>query len=155
MVGLGNGRRSMKSPPLILAALVACVIVLGFNYWIASSRSVELQVVHLFRVYGHRQMSKAAGGQRHSLPVCRQPVPWVPSARANGLLTLHTNPSPKGPFPPAQHPVLCNCRVAGRTSLCFPVERSGQTAMSAGRGEPDTAHPWLSVHWRNHGSRGW
>lgn len=43
MMGLGNGRRSMKSPPLILAALVACVIVLGFNYWIASSRSVELQ----------------------------------------------------------------------------------------------------------------
>ncbi|XP_052582839.1 Golgi membrane protein 1 isoform X1 [Peromyscus californicus insignis] len=43
MMGLGNGRRSMKSPPLIVAALVACVIVLGFNYWIASSRSVELQ----------------------------------------------------------------------------------------------------------------
>ncbi|XP_051028743.1 Golgi membrane protein 1 [Acomys russatus] len=43
MVGLGNGRRSMKSPPLLLAALVACTIVLGFNYWIASSRSVELQ----------------------------------------------------------------------------------------------------------------
>ncbi|KAL6059498.1 hypothetical protein STEG23_011412, partial [Scotinomys teguina] len=43
MMGLGNGRRSMKSPPLIMAALVACVIVLGFNYWIASSRSVELQ----------------------------------------------------------------------------------------------------------------
>ncbi|GAB1298269.1 Golgi membrane protein 1 [Apodemus speciosus] len=42
-MGLGNGRRSMKSPPLILAALVACVIILGFNYWIASSRSVELQ----------------------------------------------------------------------------------------------------------------
>ncbi|XP_058421486.1 Golgi membrane protein 1 isoform X2 [Diceros bicornis minor] len=43
MMGLGNGRRSMKSPPLVLAALVACVIVLGFNYWIASSRSVDLQ----------------------------------------------------------------------------------------------------------------
>nr|AAH98486.1 Golgi membrane protein 1 [Mus musculus] len=43
MMGLGNGRRSMKSPPLILAALVACVIVLDFNYWIASSRSAELQ----------------------------------------------------------------------------------------------------------------
>ncbi|KAM5183271.1 Golgi membrane protein 1 isoform 1-T1 [Callospermophilus lateralis] len=43
MMGLGNGRRSMKSPPLILAALVACIIVLGFNYWIASSRSVDLQ----------------------------------------------------------------------------------------------------------------
>uniref|UniRef100_G1QUE7 Golgi membrane protein 1 n=1 Tax=Nomascus leucogenys TaxID=61853 RepID=G1QUE7_NOMLE len=43
MMGLGNGRRSMKSPPLVLAALVACIIVLGFNYWIASSRSMDLQ----------------------------------------------------------------------------------------------------------------
>ncbi|NXO98541.1 GOLM1 protein, partial [Certhia brachydactyla] len=34
----------MKSPPLLLAALVACIIVLGFNYWIASSRSMDLQV---------------------------------------------------------------------------------------------------------------
>ncbi|KFZ45859.1 Golgi membrane protein 1, partial [Antrostomus carolinensis] len=33
----------MKSPPLLVAALVACIVVLGFNYWIASSRSVELQ----------------------------------------------------------------------------------------------------------------
>lgn len=48
MMGLGSGRRSMKSPPLLLAALVACVIVLGFNYWIASSRSVDLQVFSLF-----------------------------------------------------------------------------------------------------------
>nr|XP_003216565.1 PREDICTED: Golgi membrane protein 1 [Anolis carolinensis] len=43
MVGLGNSRRGMKSPPLLVAALVACIIVLGFNYWIASSRSVDLQ----------------------------------------------------------------------------------------------------------------
>ncbi|XP_007937219.1 Golgi membrane protein 1 [Orycteropus afer afer] len=43
MMGLGNGRRSMKSPPLLLAALVACIIILGFNYWIASSRSMDLQ----------------------------------------------------------------------------------------------------------------
>ncbi|XP_075405979.1 Golgi membrane protein 1 [Tenrec ecaudatus] len=43
MMGLGNGRRTMKSPPLVLAALVACIIVLGFNYWIASSRSVDLK----------------------------------------------------------------------------------------------------------------
>ncbi|XP_028911644.1 Golgi membrane protein 1 [Ornithorhynchus anatinus] len=43
MMGLGNGRRGMKSPPLLVAALVACVIVLGFNYWIANSRSVDLQ----------------------------------------------------------------------------------------------------------------
>ncbi|NXC72935.1 GOLM1 protein, partial [Anhinga anhinga] len=33
----------MKSPPLLVTALVACIIVLGFNYWIASSRSVDLQ----------------------------------------------------------------------------------------------------------------
>ncbi|XP_066194875.1 Golgi membrane protein 1 isoform X2 [Sylvia atricapilla] len=33
----------MKSPPLLMAALVACIIVLGFNYWIASSRSLDLQ----------------------------------------------------------------------------------------------------------------
>ncbi|XP_063151267.1 Golgi membrane protein 1 isoform X2 [Candoia aspera] len=43
MVGLGNSRRGIKSPPLLVAALVACMIVLGFNYWIASSRSVDLQ----------------------------------------------------------------------------------------------------------------
>ncbi|KAM9251348.1 Golgi membrane protein 1 [Cariama cristata] len=43
MVGLGNSCRGMKSPPLVVAALVACIIVLGFNYWIASSRSVDLQ----------------------------------------------------------------------------------------------------------------
>ena len=43
MVGLGNSRRGMKSPPLLVAALVACIIVLGFNYWIASSRIVDLQ----------------------------------------------------------------------------------------------------------------
>lgn len=44
MVGLGNSCRGMKSPPLLMAALVACIIVLGFNYWIASSRSMVLQV---------------------------------------------------------------------------------------------------------------
>ncbi|KYO20719.1 Golgi membrane protein 1 isoform A [Alligator mississippiensis] len=43
MVGRGNGRRGMKSPPLLVAALVACAVVLGFNYWIASSRSIDLQ----------------------------------------------------------------------------------------------------------------
>ncbi|XP_057899300.1 Golgi membrane protein 1 isoform X1 [Melospiza georgiana] len=43
MVGLGNSCRGMKSPPLLVAALVACIIVLGFNYWVASSRSMDLQ----------------------------------------------------------------------------------------------------------------
>ncbi|XP_040512403.1 Golgi membrane protein 1 isoform X2 [Gallus gallus] len=33
----------MKSPPLLVASLLACIIVLGFNYWIASSRSLDLQ----------------------------------------------------------------------------------------------------------------
>ncbi|NXI96785.1 GOLM1 protein, partial [Psophia crepitans] len=33
----------MKSPPVLVAVLVACIIVLGFNYWVASSRSVDLQ----------------------------------------------------------------------------------------------------------------
>lgn len=47
MVGLGNSCRGMKSPPLLVAVLVACIIVLGFNYWIASSRSADLQVTFL------------------------------------------------------------------------------------------------------------
>uniref|UniRef100_A0A8C6ZFG8 Golgi membrane protein 1 n=1 Tax=Nothoprocta perdicaria TaxID=30464 RepID=A0A8C6ZFG8_NOTPE len=47
MIGLGNSCRGMKSPPLLVAALLACIIVLGFNYWIASSRSVDLQVTVL------------------------------------------------------------------------------------------------------------
>ncbi|XP_041336643.1 Golgi membrane protein 1 isoform X3 [Pyrgilauda ruficollis] len=45
MVGLGNSCRGMKSPPLLMAALVACIIVLGFNYWAASSRSMDLQAM--------------------------------------------------------------------------------------------------------------
>ncbi|XP_063996861.1 Golgi membrane protein 1 isoform X1 [Pogoniulus pusillus] len=43
MVGQGNSCRGMKSPPLLVTALTACIIVLGLNYWIASSRSVDLQ----------------------------------------------------------------------------------------------------------------
>ncbi|XP_053323285.1 Golgi membrane protein 1 isoform X2 [Spea bombifrons] len=42
-MGLGSGRRGMKSPPLLIAVLLACVFVLGINYWITSSRCVELQ----------------------------------------------------------------------------------------------------------------
>ncbi|XP_075455127.1 Golgi membrane protein 1 [Ascaphus truei] len=43
MMGLGNGRRGIKSPPFLVAVLLACVFVLGINYWITSSRCVELQ----------------------------------------------------------------------------------------------------------------
>ncbi|XP_056380457.1 Golgi membrane protein 1 isoform X2 [Hyla sarda] len=42
-MGLGSGRRAMKSPPLLIAVLLACVFVLGINYWITSTRCVELQ----------------------------------------------------------------------------------------------------------------
>ena len=63
MMGLGNGRRTMKSPPFVLAALVACNIVLGFNYWIASSRSVDLQVFAcLFCLCGCRRRGVPPAG---------------------------------------------------------------------------------------------
>lgn len=44
MGGLGNGRRGGRSPPLMIGALIACILVLGFNYWVSSSRNLDLQV---------------------------------------------------------------------------------------------------------------
>lgn len=41
---LVNGRRGGRSPSLLMAALIACVLLLGFNYWVSNSRNVELQV---------------------------------------------------------------------------------------------------------------
>eukprot|EP00079_Xenopus_tropicalis_P026365 XP_012820082.1 PREDICTED: Golgi membrane protein 1 isoform X1 [Xenopus tropicalis] len=43
MMGSGNGRRGMKSPPLLIAVLLACIFVLTINYWLTSSRCAELQ----------------------------------------------------------------------------------------------------------------
>lgn len=43
MGGLVNGRRGGRSPPLMIGALIACILVLGFNYWVSSSRTLELQ----------------------------------------------------------------------------------------------------------------
>ncbi|XP_029473065.1 Golgi membrane protein 1 isoform X3 [Rhinatrema bivittatum] len=43
MLGLSNGRRGMKSPPLLVAGLLACVCVLGINYWITSTRCADMQ----------------------------------------------------------------------------------------------------------------
>ncbi|XP_018099361.1 Golgi membrane protein 1 isoform X2 [Xenopus laevis] len=43
MMGSGNGRRGMKSPPILIAVLLACIFVLTINYWITSSRCAELQ----------------------------------------------------------------------------------------------------------------
>ncbi|XP_015274770.1 PREDICTED: Golgi membrane protein 1 [Gekko japonicus] len=61
MVGLGNGRRGMKSPPLLVAALVACIIVLGFNYWIASCRNIDLQN-HIMELEGRVRRAAAERG---------------------------------------------------------------------------------------------
>lgn len=45
MGALGNGRRGGRSPSLLVAALIACVLLLGFNYWVSNSRNSELQVL--------------------------------------------------------------------------------------------------------------
>ncbi len=46
MGALGNARRGGRSPSLLVAALIACILLLGFNYWVSSSRNIELQVWH-------------------------------------------------------------------------------------------------------------
>ncbi|KAA0713686.1 Golgi membrane protein 1 [Triplophysa tibetana] len=43
MGALGNGRRGGRSPSLLVAALIACILLLGFNYWVSNSRNIELQ----------------------------------------------------------------------------------------------------------------
>lgn len=43
MGALGNGRRGGRSPSLLMAALIACILLLGFNYWVSNSRNIELQ----------------------------------------------------------------------------------------------------------------
>ncbi|XP_032061597.1 Golgi membrane protein 1 isoform X1 [Aythya fuligula] len=50
----------MKSPPLLVAALLACIIVLGFNYWVASSRNVDLQS----RIIGLESKVRRAAAER-------------------------------------------------------------------------------------------
>lgn len=44
MGALVNVRRGGRSQPLLMVALVACILLFGFNYWVSSSRNVELQV---------------------------------------------------------------------------------------------------------------
>ncbi|KAM9167329.1 Golgi membrane protein 1 isoform 3-T4 [Mergus octosetaceus] len=50
----------MKSPPLLVAALLACIIVLGFNYWVASSRNADLQS----RIIGLESKVRRAAAER-------------------------------------------------------------------------------------------
>ncbi|XP_070761168.1 Golgi membrane protein 1 [Enoplosus armatus] len=61
MGGLGNGRRGGRSPPLMIAALVACILVLGFNYWVSSSRNLELQT-KLYELEGQVRRGAAERG---------------------------------------------------------------------------------------------
>ncbi|XP_016419495.1 Golgi membrane protein 1-like [Sinocyclocheilus rhinocerous] len=57
MGALGNGRRGGRSPSLLVAALIACVLLLGFNYWVSNSRNVELQS-RILEMEGHmRQLA--------------------------------------------------------------------------------------------------
>ncbi|XP_072243929.1 protein GOLM2-like isoform X2 [Leuresthes tenuis] len=61
MGALGNGRRGGRSPPLMIAALIACILVLGFNYWVSSSRNLELQT-KLYELEGQVRRGVAERG---------------------------------------------------------------------------------------------
>ncbi|XP_041855892.1 Golgi membrane protein 1 [Melanotaenia boesemani] len=61
MGALGNGRRGGRPPPLMIAALIACILVLGFNYWVSSSRNLELQT-KLYELEGQVRRGAAERG---------------------------------------------------------------------------------------------
>ncbi|XP_040050687.2 Golgi membrane protein 1 [Gasterosteus aculeatus] len=61
MGGLVNGRRGGRSPPLMIGALIACILVLGFNYWVSSSRNLELQT-KLYELEGQVRRGAAERG---------------------------------------------------------------------------------------------
>ncbi|XP_068166477.1 Golgi membrane protein 1 [Antennarius striatus] len=61
MGGLGNGRRGGRSPPLMIGALIACILLLGFNYWVSSSRNLELQT-KLYELEGQVRRGAAERG---------------------------------------------------------------------------------------------
>ncbi|KAJ3603975.1 hypothetical protein NHX12_028716 [Muraenolepis orangiensis] len=61
MGGLGNVRRGGRAPPLMIGALIACILVLGFNYWVSSSRNLELQT-KLYELEGQVRRGAAERG---------------------------------------------------------------------------------------------
>uniref|UniRef100_A0A674AAE0 Golgi membrane protein 1 n=1 Tax=Salmo trutta TaxID=8032 RepID=A0A674AAE0_SALTR len=65
MGGLGNGRRGGRSPPLMIGALIACVLVLGFNYWVSNSRILELQT----KLYELEAQMRRAASERGAVEV--------------------------------------------------------------------------------------
>ncbi|XP_051508426.1 Golgi membrane protein 1-like [Myxocyprinus asiaticus] len=58
MGALGNGRRGGRSPSLLVAALIACILLLGFNYWVSNSRNIKLQS-KLLEMEGHMRLLAA------------------------------------------------------------------------------------------------
>ncbi|XP_059379769.1 Golgi membrane protein 1-like isoform X2 [Carassius carassius] len=52
MGALGNVRRGGRSPSLMMAALISCVLLLGFNYWVSNSKISELQS-RIMEMKGH------------------------------------------------------------------------------------------------------
>ncbi|KAK6492973.1 Golgi membrane protein 1-like isoform X1 [Huso huso] len=63
MVGLGNSCRGGRSPPILIGALIASLVVLGFNYWISNSRNIELQT----RVYELESKVRRAAAERSAV----------------------------------------------------------------------------------------
>ncbi|KAG9337192.1 hypothetical protein JZ751_029672 [Albula glossodonta] len=63
MGALGNSRRGGRSPPLLIGALIACVLVLGFNYWVSSSRNLELQT----KLYDMETTVRRAAAERSAV----------------------------------------------------------------------------------------
>ncbi|XP_061529327.1 Golgi membrane protein 1 isoform X1 [Phycodurus eques] len=61
MGGLVNGRRGGRAPPLMIGALVVCILVLGFNYWVSTSRNLELQT-KLYELEGQVRRGAAERG---------------------------------------------------------------------------------------------
>ncbi|XP_027889085.1 Golgi membrane protein 1 isoform X1 [Xiphophorus couchianus] len=61
MGGLGNGRRGGRAPSLMIASLITCILVLGFKYWVSSSRNLELQT-KLYELEGQVRRGAAERG---------------------------------------------------------------------------------------------
>ncbi|XP_077571312.1 Golgi membrane protein 1-like isoform X1 [Stigmatopora nigra] len=67
MGGLVNGWRG-RSPPLMIGALVACLLLLGFNYWVSSSCNLELQA-KLYEMEAQVRRVGAAEVKKYELQV--------------------------------------------------------------------------------------
>uniref|UniRef100_A0A8C1IM28 Zgc:56525 n=1 Tax=Cyprinus carpio TaxID=7962 RepID=A0A8C1IM28_CYPCA len=63
---LGNVRRGGRPPSLLMAALITCVLLLCFNYWVSNSRNSELQS-RILELEGHmRELAADRDREQHS-----------------------------------------------------------------------------------------